>query len=65
MDTATGGDLFLVLLFTGIYGFLVLGVLVLVVVVLMGFHKKNKTEIRVIRKRLGLGENGKGGATTS
>lgn len=64
MDTATGGDLFLVLLFTGIYGFLVLGVLVLVVVVLMGFHKKNKTEIRVIRKRLGLGENGKGGATS-
>lgn len=61
---ATGGDLFLVLLFTGIYGFLVLGVLVLVVVVLMGFHKKNKTEIRVIRKRLGLGENGKGGATS-
>lgn len=64
MDMATGGDLFLVLLFTGVYGFLVLGVLVLGVVVLMGFHKKNKTEIRVIRKRLGLGENGKGGATS-
>ncbi|WP_421083309.1 hypothetical protein [Rothia nasimurium] len=30
---------------------------VLLFVVLSGFHKKNKTEIRVIRKRLGLGEN--------
>lgn len=34
-----------------------LALLVLFFVVLLGFHKKNKTEIRVIRKRLGLGEN--------
>lgn len=36
---------------------LCLALLVLFFVVLLGFHKKNKTEIRVIRKRLGLGEN--------
>lgn len=46
------------------YMLLVLGLLVLGLVVLIGFHKKNKTEIRVIRKRLGLGENGKDGASS-
>lgn len=39
---------------------LYLALLVLFFVVLLGFHKKNKTEIRVIRKRLGLGENAAG-----
>lgn len=39
---------------------LYLALLVLFFVVLLGFHKKNKTEIRVIRKRLGLGENATG-----
>lgn len=36
---------------------LCLALMVLLFIVLLGFHKKNKTEIRVIRKRLGLGEN--------
>ncbi|WP_237208751.1 hypothetical protein [Rothia nasimurium] len=35
---------------------LYLALMVLLFIVLLGFHKKNKTEIRVIRKRLGLGE---------
>lgn len=39
---------------------LYLALLVLFFVVLLGFHKKNKTEIRVIRKRLGLGESATG-----
>ncbi|WP_237210516.1 hypothetical protein [Rothia nasimurium] len=39
---------------------LYLALLVLFFVVLLGFHKKNKTEIRVIRKRLGLGEKAAG-----
>lgn len=39
---------------------LYLALLVLFFVVLLGFHTKNKTEIRVIRKRLGLGENAAG-----
>lgn len=39
---------------------LYLALLVLLFIVLLGFHKKNKTEIRVIRKRLGLGENAAG-----
>ena len=39
---------------------LYLALLVLFFIVLLGFHKKNKTEIRVIRKRLGLGENAAG-----
>lgn len=39
---------------------LYLALLVLFFVVLLGFHKKNKTEIRVIRKRLGLGEDAAG-----
>lgn len=30
--------------------------LLLLLIVLRGFHQKNKAEIRVIRKRLGLGE---------
>lgn len=35
-------------------GYICLGLLLLVV--LRGFHQKNKVEIRVIRKRLGLGQ---------
>lgn len=35
-------------------GYICLGLLLLVV--LRGFHQKNKAEIRVIRKRLGLGQ---------
>lgn len=37
-------------------GYICLGLLLLVV--LRGFHQKNKVEIRVIRKRLGLGQTG-------
>ncbi|MDY6050896.1 MAG: hypothetical protein SPI83_00575 [Rothia sp. (in: high G+C Gram-positive bacteria)] len=49
MLEVTGAEIALLLLY--------LALLVLFFVVLLGFHKKNKTEIRVIRKRLGLGEN--------
>ena len=52
MLEVTGVEIALLLLF--------LALLVLFVVVLLGFHTKNKTEIRVIRKRLGLGENAAG-----
>lgn len=48
MLEVTGVEITLLLLY--------LALLVLFFVVLLGFHKKNKTEIRVIRKRLGLGE---------
>lgn len=49
MLEVTGAEIALLLLY--------LALLVLLFIVLLGFHKKNKTEIRVIRKRLGLGEN--------
>ena len=52
MLEATGVEIALLLLY--------LALLVLFFVVLLGFHKKNKTEIRVIRKRLGLGEKATG-----
>lgn len=52
MLEATGIEIALLLLY--------LALLVLFFVVLLGFHKKNKTEIRVIRKRLGLGEKATG-----
>lgn len=52
MLEVTGVEITLLLLY--------LALLVLFFVVLLGFHKKNKTEIRVIRKRLGLGEKATG-----
>ena len=52
MLEVTGIEIALLLLY--------LALLVLFFVVLLGFHKKNKTEIRVIRKRLGLGEKATG-----
>ena len=52
MLEVTGVEIALLLLY--------LALLVLFFVVLLGFHKKNKTEIRVIRKRLGLGEKATG-----
>lgn len=35
-----------------------IGLSLLLLVVLRGFHQKNKAEIGVIRKRLGLGQTG-------
>ncbi|WP_237224714.1 hypothetical protein [Rothia nasisuis] len=52
MLEVTGAEIALLLLY--------LALLVLFFIVLLGFHKKNKTEIRVIRKRLGLGEKAAG-----
>lgn len=52
MLEVTGVEIALLLLY--------LALLVLFFVVLLGFHTKNKTEIRVIRKRLGLGEKATG-----
>ncbi len=52
MLEVTGAEIAVLLLY--------LALLVLFFIVLLGFHKKNKTEIRVIRKRLGLGENATG-----
>ncbi|WP_237222519.1 hypothetical protein [Rothia nasimurium] len=52
MLEVTGAEIAILLLY--------LALLVLFFVVLLGFHKKNKTEIRVIRKRLGLDESATG-----